>query len=72
MQEITTLRDETRTLILSRPISLTIPKIAKEINVSTRWVNMFISGKAKNPGVVTVETLNVFLKQEIRKAAKNV
>ena len=72
MKEITTLRDETIQLLNVRPVNLTTRIIAKEINTTPRWVNLFIKGEIRNPGVVTIETLNAFLKQEIKKAAKNV
>lgn len=63
MSEITTFRDNTRTLLLNRPASLTIATIAKDINVSTAWLNMFARGKIDNPGVVTIETLHNYLKK---------
>lgn len=63
MIEITTLRDETRHLLINRPASLTIEQIAKELNVTKSWVNAFAKNKTRNPGVVTVESLNVLLKQ---------
>ena len=72
MEQITTFRDETRELLLQRPIHISTAKIAKELKVSEKWVSLFANGKTKNPGVCTIETLNAFLKQEIRKAAKNV
>ena len=61
MIEVTTLRDNTRTLLLNRPASLSTAEIAAEIRVSSAWINAFAKGKIKNPGVVTVESLFVFL-----------
>jgi hypothetical protein len=72
MEQITTFRDETRQLLISRPFNLTIKMIAKEIKRTPQWVNKFARGKEPNPGVVTIETLNAFLKQEIKKVNKNV
>lgn len=69
MHEITTLRDETRRLLINRPASLTFVQIAKELNVTARWVQNFAKGKTPNPGVVTVESLNVLLKN-YKKALK--
>lgn len=62
MKKITTLRDETRTLLNKRPKDLTAESIAKQLNVSIPWVNMFAAGKIENPSVVTIETLNYLLK----------
>ena len=72
MQLLTTLRDETRDLLLNRPVHLEYKTIGKKIGKSTRWLVMFSTGKVNDPGVCTIETLNAFLKQEIKKAAKNV
>lgn len=63
MPEITTLRDETRELLLSRPATLTVAAIAETLGVSKAWVNAFARGEIANPGVVTIETLNAFLKK---------
>lgn len=72
MQLITTLRDETRQLLLNRPVHLEYKTIGKKIGKSTRWLTMLSAGELTDPGVCTIETLNAFLKQEIKKAAKNV
>ena len=66
MHEITKLRDETRQLLLDRPASLTIAVIADEVKVSIAWLNLFARGKIDNPGVVTIETLNVYLKRAVK------
>jgi hypothetical protein len=68
MAEITTLRDETRELLLNRPASLAVSTIAEAIDVSTSWLNAFARGKIENPGVVTIETLNTYLKKHAKKA----
>ena len=68
--EITTLRDETRHLLLNRPVWLSTKKIAQLINVSPSWLNSFARGEIENPGVVTIETLNFHLKDQLKKAAK--
>lgn len=72
MEQITVFRDETRSLLVKRPNDLSIRKIAEEIGKTPQWVNKFARGKEPNPGVVTIETLNAFLKQEIKKVSKNV
>lgn len=59
---ITTLRDETRLLLICRDPSLTMAAIAKEVNTSPQWLNLFARGGIPNPGVVTIETLNAYLK----------
>lgn len=68
MPEITTLRDETRELLLNRPASLSVGDIADAIKVSKSWLNAFARGDIPNPGVVTVETLNAYLKKCAKKA----
>lgn len=68
MQEVTKLRDETRELLLNRPASLAVGTIADEIGVSKSWLNSFARGEIGNPGVVTIETLNAYLKKFAKKA----
>lgn len=60
--KISKFRDETRDLLNDRPASLSISAIAEATGVSEAWLNMFRRGEINNPGVVTVETINVFLK----------
>ena len=75
MKEFTekpTLRDSTRELLNNRPLSLTTKDIAEYLGVSCQWVNQFARGTIPNPGVMTIEKLNLFLKQEIKKVSKNV
>lgn len=67
MKEITKLRDETIKLLLDRPASLPMDTIAKEIGVSTSWLNTLARRKIANPGVVTIETLNLYLKKACKK-----
>ncbi len=68
MAEVTKLRDETRELLLNRPASIDVGTIAEAIGVSKSWVNSFARGDIPNPGVVTIETLNVYLKKFAKKA----
>lgn len=68
MTNVTTWRDKTRELLNNRPVSLTIEQIAKELNVSAAWIRMFARNKIENPGIVTVQTLNEFLKNYKKKA----
>lgn len=70
MSEVTTLRDETRALLLNRPASVTIGDVAEATGVSKSWLNTFMRGGIENPGVVTIETLNVYLKKLSKKAIK--
>lgn len=65
---VTRLLDETRALFLHRPASLSTSEIVRATGISQTWLSNFANGKTANPGVITVETLNVFLK----KARKNV
>lgn len=71
MKEITSLRDATRELLINRPASISPAEVAKAIGVSTSWVNSFARGDISNPGVVTIETLNAFLKNLNNKKAVN-
>lgn len=67
MNEVTTLRDSTRQLLIDRPQSLSTSKIAHDIGVSTAWLTAFARGTIENPGVNTIETLNVYLKNLAKK-----
>lgn len=67
MTEVTTWRDSTRQLLNDRPQSLTTAKIAEDVGVSTAWLTAFARGDIPNPGVVTVEKLNVYLKNLTKK-----
>lgn len=59
---ITTLRDETRMLLICRDPSLSMVVIGKDVGVTPQWLNLFARGGIPNPGVVTIETLNAYLK----------
>ncbi len=67
MEPITKLRDETRTMLLNRPVSLSIKHLASILNVSESWLNMFARGKIEHPSVVTIESLNTYLKKVRKK-----
>lgn len=66
MTSVTALRDETRDLLIRRPQNVSTQEIADAIGVSTAWLNMFARGKIANPGVVTIETLNRYLKKVMK------
>lgn len=68
MTNVTNLRDRTRLALNNRPASLTLAEICKELDVSESWLRLFSRGKIENPGVVTIETLNEFLKNYKKKA----
>lgn len=68
MTNVTNLRDRTRLALNNRPASLTLAEICKELSVSESWLRLFSRGKIENPGVVTIETLNEFLKNYKKKA----
>lgn len=73
MERVTTLRDETKELFLTRPANLSKKTIAENVGVSVRWLERFASGDIENPGVVTVETLKDYLsKVHTNKRVKNV
>lgn len=72
MTEGTTLRDTTRQLLVDRPASLSTATIATEVGVSSAWLNAFARGKINNPGVVTIEKLNAYLKTFAKKARTDV
>ena len=68
MTEDSKWRDETRELFLNRPASLAVGAVAEAIDVSTSWLNAFARGKIDNPGVVTINKLNNYLKKHAKKA----
>lgn len=53
--------EETRQLLLNRPVHLTLVKIAEETELSESWLQKFSSGKIENPGVLTICALNTYL-----------
>lgn len=61
--------ERTRELLCKRPANLQINKIAKEVRVSTAWLNKFARGKIKNPGVVTICALHNYLLNYGKEAA---
>jgi hypothetical protein len=63
VQRVTRLRDETRHLLIHRPASLSTAEIVRATGISQTWLTTFANGKIPNPGVVTIETLNAFLKK---------
>lgn len=70
MPPVTSLRDETIALYTHRSASLKAATVAEVLGVSVAWLHKFAKREIANPGVVTVETLNRFLKEY--KAANNV
>ena len=65
MQKVTALRDNTRAMLQQRPKNISAEEIAKEVDVTVSWVNLFAAGKIENPSVVTIETLFTFLKSKM-------
>lgn len=72
MEKITTLRDETIELLRARPAHITSKKIAELLGVNRKWLNLLVSGKIDDPGVNKIQTLNSYLKSEIKKVSINV
>lgn len=72
MTNVTNLRDRTRLALNNRPASLPLCEIAVAIRVSESWLRLFSRGKIENPGVVTIETLNEFLKNYKKKGLTDV
>lgn len=70
MQKITTLRDETRELLLNRPATLKIQDISEALDVSSSWLNTFARGALADPGVVKIQTLNAYLRNIAKKGTK--
>lgn len=68
MRKITTLRDETRTMLNNRPAHLTIDEIAIKVDVSPQWLRLLARGKIDDPGVIKIQTLYQFLKNYKSKA----
>jgi hypothetical protein len=63
MTEVTTLRDETRHLLATRPANIDYKTIAEDTGITVGWIKAFAVGQSKHPSVVWVETLNVYLKK---------
>ncbi len=61
MTKITTLRDTVRDQLINRPDGLTLKQIAKETGLKFGWLQSFLRSECENPGVVSVETLHVYL-----------
>lgn len=63
----TNLRDRTRELLHNRNRTLTYKAIESDTGLNRKWLAKFSRGLAKNPGVVHVETLYVYLsKHELK------
>lgn len=62
MDEGTKLLEDTRALLLKRPAYVTLQRVATDVEVSIAWLRLFATGKASNPGIVTVGKLNAYLK----------
>lgn len=60
------LRNETRELLITRPLTLTMSKISEETGISKSWLATFSRGDIENPGVVTIQILNAYLKRNAR------
>lgn len=61
-------RDETRSLLINRPASLSMNTVCQSVGVSKSWLTAFARGEIENPGVVTVQALNTYLKKHLKKA----
>ena len=60
---VTALRDITRRMLNDRNPDLTLGEIAKALDISRSWLSAFGRGDIPNPGVVTIETLYIYLKR---------
>ena len=63
----THLREDTIKLFNERSRHLSADKIAEAIGVSVSWLNAFGRRSIANPGVITIETLNAYLKENDNK-----
>lgn len=69
----TSWHDETLTLLVHRPRTLTIEKISQETGLTNRWLDTFLERReGHDPGVSKVETLNKFLKKYAAEIIGNV
>lgn len=66
-QQATGWRDQTRQLLNDRPRTLDYDRIASDTGLTAAWLKAFARGQAENPGVVSVETLFVYL-TDLKKA----
>lgn len=52
---------ETRQLLIDRPASLKMQKIANDLDISVSWLHSFARGAIENAGCLTVGALNKYL-----------
>lgn len=64
-------RDKTKDLLINRPAWLTIEVMAKDLNISPQWLRAFGRGAIENPGVNTVEKLNLYLAKKVTHVSKH-
>lgn len=57
----TTLDQHVRDLIINRPRTITLAELAHAADVSQSWLDAFIAGKIKNPGVRQIVEIYDFL-----------
>lgn len=62
MIKFVSLKEETLELLQNRPASLKIAKISKDLKISVAWLNLFNRGAIENPGILTIEKLNRYIK----------
>ena len=64
-------RDKTKYLFLNRPACLTIESMSKDLNISPQWLRAFGRGAIANPGVNTVEKINLYLTKKVKHVSKH-
>lgn len=57
-------KEHVRQLVKKRPHDMTVEELAFQADVSPSWINTFISGKIKNPGVNQMVVLYDLLSPE--------
>lgn len=64
-------RDKTKDLFINRPAWLTIEVMSNDLNISPQWLRAFGRGAIENPGVNTVEKLNLYLTKKVKHVSKH-
>jgi transcriptional regulator with XRE-family HTH domain len=65
--DILQIRDEVRAYLASHP--KTQPEIAKELGVSSSWLNKFLNGHAPNLGAERLHELHEWVKRDRKRSS---
>lgn len=51
----------TQQLVLNAPRNISYAEMARQVEVSSKWISLLASGQLKNPGIVTIQRLHDYL-----------